>query len=172
MAEFEYEIENFRNDLKISVHPRLVPFIRFTMIKNANYDFWTSFIEAFETLIECGASRDQDEARVFLDKLGNIPTQRAGRRCNHNIIFDRPMVLDDCTTQDLAISPLCFTVVDYGDLIPLSEQLQRIIGRTQKGERNQCVLLHLAAALVQSESASNRAPHPPPASRVKWLHGV
>ena len=137
MTEFEYEIENFRNAFKISVRPRLVPFIRFTANKNANCDFWTSFIEAFETLIEFGAIRDQDEARGFLDNLGNIPSQRAGRRCNHNIVFDKPMILDDCTTQDLAISPLCFTVVDYCDLIPLSEELQRILGCTQRtGEIN------------------------------------
>ena len=42
-----------------------------------------------------------------------------------------------------------------------------MIGCTQKDGRNQCVLFHLAAALVRSENASNRSP--PPASRVKMV---
>ena len=51
-----------------------------------------------------------------------------------------------------------FTAVDYGDLIPTSEELQRILGFIQKEEKNQCVILHLAAALAQSEIGSKRSP--------------
>ena len=135
MTEFEYEVGNFWDSLTIPVPPRLIPFARFTMGESANYDFWTRFVEASETLIELGESRDKDEAMEFLDTLGAIPSQRAGRRCDRNFSFDKPMILDDCATQDLAISPLRLTVVDYGDLIPLSEELQRIIGSTQKDEK-------------------------------------
>ena len=75
------------------------------------------------------------------------------------------MVLGDCDTQELTISPLRFAVVDYGAFIPTSEELQRIIGCAQKGGSN--VFPHLSAALVQSETAPNRSP--PPASRVKLV---
>ena len=108
MTEFEYEVGNFRTSLQIPVPPRLIPFVRFTTTKRDNYDFWTSSIEAFDALIEFGASRDKDESRIFLGNLGDLTIQREGRRCNHNIVFDKPMVLDDCTTQDLAICPFMF----------------------------------------------------------------
>ena len=80
MAEFEYEVENFRTALQLPVPQRLIPFVRFTMAENADYDFGASFIEAFETLIEVGASRGKNEARMFLGNLGELPTRRAGRR--------------------------------------------------------------------------------------------
>ena len=59
-------------------------------------------------------------------------------------------------TYNLTI--VCVTVVDYGDRIPTSEGLQRIIGGARLEEGNQCVLLHLDTALVQSETTSTRSP--------------
>ena len=65
------------------------------------------------------------------------------------------------------MSELCFAAVDYGGLIPTSDELQHIIGFVRKEERNQCALLHLEAALVQSEVGSKRSR--PPASRVRLM---
>ena len=70
MTEFENEAEVFWNALKVPVPSRLIPFIRFSMNKQGSYDIWTSFIEAFDTLVELGSCRDHDEARNFLDILG------------------------------------------------------------------------------------------------------
>ena len=166
-SEFDHYVENFWTALQIPAPQRFIPFVRHTVKKNANFDFRPSFLEAFETLVEFGPIRDGNDARSFLGGLGDLPTQRAGRRCNRTIISDKPMVLGHCKTQELAISPLRFDVVDYGDLVPMSEELQRIIGPARKWGKNQCVLLHLAAALVRSETSSNRPP--PPESRVKMV---
>ena len=77
------------------------------------------------------------------------------------------MTLDDCCTREFEISLLFFNAVDYGDLIPTSEELRHIIGSTQKDEKNQCVLVHLDAALAHSEVGSERST--PPASRVRLM---
>ena len=43
------------------------------------------------------------------------------------------MILDDCCTREFAISLLCFTALVYGDLIPTSEELRRILRFAKKG---------------------------------------
>ena len=63
LSEFEYEVENFWNALQISVPHRLIPFARHNMTRKANFDFRSSFLEAFEILVEFGSIRDRNDAR-------------------------------------------------------------------------------------------------------------
>ena len=130
------------------------------MSKRADFDSCPSFSASFDTLVEFGSIRYRKDGRSFLDGLGGSPIQRAGRRRSRNIMFGRPMVLGDCAAQEM-ISPLFFTVVDYGDLAPMSGASQWILRSTQKEGRTKSIrLLHLDTALVQSEASSNWDPHP------------
>ena len=44
LSESEHEVGNFWNALQVPAHRRLVPFSRYTMTKNANFDFRPSFL--------------------------------------------------------------------------------------------------------------------------------
>ena len=50
LAEIEQEIENSRSALQVPAPKRLSPFVRYTMSKRSDFDFWSSFFRAFETL--------------------------------------------------------------------------------------------------------------------------
>ena len=77
LSEFEHEVGNFRNALQVPGPQRLVPLVRYTMIKNANFDFLPSFSEAFEAFVEYGSSRDRNDSRSFNDGLWDLPTPMA-----------------------------------------------------------------------------------------------
>ena len=134
LSEIEQEIENFWTPLQVPVRVRLSPFVRHVMSKCSDFDFWHIFIGAFETLDEFGSSRAREGARVYICNLGDLPILRDGRRCIRNIVFGKPMALDDCATLGLLIAPLCFAIVDYGDLMPTAGELHRILGRTDTSD--------------------------------------
>ena len=133
LSEIEREIENFRSALHVPVTGSLSAFVRDSMSKLSDFGIWPSFVEAFGMLEEFEPSRDREDARIYIDSLGNLPAQLDGKRYSHNVVLGKHMILGDCATQELIIPPLSLTVVDYGDLIPTSDELHRILGRAQKG---------------------------------------
>ena len=65
----------------------------------------------------------------------------------------------DFTAQELSIACFRFQVIDFGDSIPIQDALMRSTGNVGNVERNQCVLLHLAAGILWNESGRpKRAP--------------
>ena len=130
LSGISQEIGNFWITLNAPVHGRLSPFIRGRMSGNSDFDLWSSLLEALGILGELGESRDSEDARAYLDNLRHLPAKRDGKRCDRDVVFGKPIVLDDCATQEFVISPLSFTVVDYGNLIPTSVGLQSILRRT------------------------------------------
>ena len=58
----------------------------------------------------------------------------------------------DFASKELAIACFHFQVVDFSDSIPISESLMRSNCNTENAERNQCVLLHLAAGMLWGET--------------------
>ena len=163
----ELHIEEFWKTVPFDIPVRITPFLRSSMMKSNDVEKWTALTQSLETLEEFGSYRDKSDAKMCLDYASQVPNLRSGKQLNHQVVWGQHMTLDDCCTQEVCISELCFTAVDYGDMIPTSEELQQILGFTQREEKNQCVLLHLAAALVHTEVGSKRSP--PPASRVRLM---
>ena len=58
----------------------------------------------------------------------------------------------DFSPQELTIACIHFQVIDFGDSIPIQGALMRSTGDVENVERNQCVLLHLAAGILRNES--------------------
>ena len=164
LTPVELDIAEFWKTVPFATPDRITPFLRSSMLKSNHVEKWKALTRPLETLEEFGPCRDKSDAKVCLDYAAQVPNLRSGKQLHQQAVWGQHMTLDDCCTQELVISELCFTAVDYGDLIPTSEELQKILGFAQKEEKNQCVILHLAAALVRSEVGPKRSP--PPASRV------
>ena len=62
----------------------------------------------------------------------------------------------DFTAQALTIACLQSQVIDFGDSTPISAYLMRRTGNTENIERNQCVLLHLAAGMMRGETGREK----------------
>ena len=58
----------------------------------------------------------------------------------------------DVTAQELPIACFHFQVIDFGDSIPIQDALMRSTGNVENVERDQCVLLHMAAGILWNES--------------------
>ena len=155
----EFDIEEFWRTLPFHVPGRIAPFLRSSMLKSNDVGNWTALARSLGTLEEFGSRRDKSDDQVCLDYASEVPNSRTGRKLQQQVIRGQHMTLDDCPTQEISISELRFTAVDYGDSIPTSEELQQILGFAQKEEKNQCAVLHLAAALVQSETGLKRPHH-------------
>ena len=160
----ELDIEEFWYAIPFDIPDRIIPFLRNSMIKSKEIEQWAALTRALETLEDFGSSRDKADAKTCLDYASQLTTLRSGKQMNRQVLRGHHMSLGDCSIQEVCISEFCFAAVDYGGIIPTSEELQQILGFTQKEEKNQCATLHLAAGLVHSEIGPNRSP--PPASRV------
>ena len=66
--------------------------------------------------------------------------------------------LDDCVCQPVSIGALHFNAVDFGDILPLNEFLQRKLVSPDREERNQCTLLAVSAGLLAASLPSSTAP--------------
>lgn len=159
LSEAELEIGEFWKALTFHVPCRIAPLIRHSTVESEKKnDIRPSFLGPLETLEEYGSSRGKEEARLRREGISPRHHSRAGKKCPLEIAQGNPTSLD--IAQEVSVSPLCFTSVDYRDPIPTSEAVRHILRCTQKEARNQCVLLHLAAALAHSEIGHNR-PHLP-----------
>ena len=163
----EFRMGGFWKAIPFYIPDRINSFLRNSMINSNEIDRWASLIRALETLKDFGSSRDKVDANTCLGYASRIPIPQSGKLMNRQVVWGRSISLSGCCIQDVCISDLYFTVVDYGDNIPTSVELQRILGYAQDEEKNQCVILHLAAGLVHVEMGSN---YPLPlAKRIKSM---
>ena len=157
LTQDELDIEEFRETAAFDIPERITPFLRSSMIKSNEVGKWNAPTQSPRILEEFGSSRGKSDAKMRSGNTAQIPISRSGKQMNRQVVWCQHMTLGDCCIQEVCISELRFTAVDYGDIIPTSEGLQQILGFTQRG-KNQCAILRLAAGLVHLEVGSKRPP--------------
>ena len=96
-------------------------------------------------LLEQGSEKEKALAG---QALVDFKAVRAGKQCVDGVIWGVRREWGSFTGQEMQIGNLHFEVVDLGENILLNADVQRVTGQVEKREQNQCILLHLAAALV------------------------
>ena len=112
-----------------------------------------------------GTEKDSQRAAAVHALIGHLKG-RAGRPAAP-IQLGGPIVCVDYSSQSLSIGNLFWTGIDFGETSHLGNKPRAALSEPGKSERNQCVILHLAAAY---EWVLQGCPRRPPAlSRVRTV---
>ena len=73
---------------------------------------------------------------------------RAGRQREDCVLWGTRQEWGEFVSQDLQVGNLHFNVIDFGENLLMNVATQKLIGAADRKECNQCVILHLGAALA------------------------
>ena len=109
--------------------------------------------KALVDLSQQGSSKQRllaEEGLSYLDRTED------GHQAETQSYWGKVLRRGDFSAQELSIACFHFQVIDFGDSIPIQDALMRSTGNIENVERNQCVLLHLAAGILWNESGRPR----------------
>ena len=111
-------------------------------------EFESPLAEGLRNVLAHGNSTLRKSAADALAKLQCLDRSHAGDGGVCRITCGASVNLGDCPCQAIAIGPLQFCAIDYGDSINLSEKLQQRLTSIDREERDQCTLLATDAGII------------------------
>ena len=121
-------------------------------------EFEEHLATGLRNIVAHGNSKLRNQALEILGRRKNLDRFHAGDGGVCRITWGPTSPLDDCVCQTLWIGPLHFCAIDYGDVICLTESMQKRLTAVDKEERNQCTLLAVAAGMVALDGKPGNVP--------------
>ena len=121
----------------------------------------TATIEATLTrLLATGCDKEKNLAGQALLGLKEV---RAGKQVAEGVLWGIRKEWGCFVSQDMQVGNLHYNVMDYGENILMDSTAMRTVGTVDRKEKNQCVILHVGAALAWH--AAGRKKGTPPVER-------
>ena len=123
------------------INEKLVPCVKEMMSSsyNESIPLLASFEQTLQQLID-GGSTEQRAWAIIASDISKLRTHdRAGNVSVQNIVFGPRLKGLEFETQDVSFGSFHFSAVDMGKDAKLNLRTQRVLGRENTTERNQCV---------------------------------
>ena len=104
--------------------------------------------DALSALSTRGSSKQR---LLAVEGLAYLDQVKDGHQKETQSYWGKVLKHGDFAAQELPIACFHFQVIDFGDSIPIQDALMRRNGHVENVERNQCVLLHMAAGILWNE---------------------
>ena len=149
LTDRQLALESWWDQHQPQLHVDIEPWVMYQMGKSGDAFSKATLDSAMDTLSKRGSPKQrllESEAVLITGATGDVfkrETQSYWGAVHRH---------EDFTAQELTVACFHFQVIDFGDSIPLTSALMRSTGNTENVERNQCVLMHLAAGLFRDES--------------------
>ena len=147
----------FLNEINEELHASLLNWVR-NHLPQGEPEFEEALATGLRNITTHGNSRLRSLASSALAHLKCLDRFHAGDAGVCRITWGGVVALDDCKCQLLSIGPLQFSAVDYGDVIALSEPMQKKLNAIEREEKNQCTLLAIAAGISALDSKHKTVP--------------
>ena len=97
------------------------------------------------------------EKRLAEQSLIDFNSERAGKQKVDGVMWGIKREWEAFTGQDMQVGSLHFDVIDFGEDLLINASTQLLVGSVSRKEENQCVLLHLGAALAWREKGRGKS---------------
>ena len=116
--------------------------------------------EASAFLTRTGSKKDAQRALAALAVLREVyPVMNRAGKSPSVIYLGDQMTRIDYSPHPVSVGGLEWLSIDFGENLPLGDKLRKALSEGEKTERNQCVVLHLAAAYEWVRQGCPRRPH-------------
>ena len=153
LTDRQISLESWWDQQQPQLHVELEPWVMYFMGKSGAPFSKELLLQALDSLTTRGSSKQRLLASESIVAVTNIRDGFHRETQSYWGIIHRH---GDFTAQELTVACFHFQVIDFGDSIPLTAALMRSAGNTENVERNQCVLLHLAAGLLWNETGRKK----------------
>ena len=153
LTDRQVSLESWWGQQQPQLHVDLEPWVMFFMDKSGAPFTKELLLQALDSLSTQGSSKQR---LLAAESIISVTNTRDGFQRETQSYWGAIHRHGDFTAQELTVACFHFQVIDFGDSIPLTAALMRSTGNTENVERNQCVLLHLAAGLLWNETGRKK----------------
>ena len=101
-----------------------------------------------DTLHKLTRNGSDKERRLAEQALIDFKEMRAGKQQVDGVLWGIRREWGEFVSQDMHVGNLHFQVIDFGEDLLLDTTTQKLLGASSRKETNQCIILHLGAALA------------------------
>ena len=153
LSDRQVSLESWWDQHQPQLHVDIEPWVMFFMDKSGAHFSKDLLLQALDSLKTQGSSKQRLLAGESIHLINSIQDGFQRETQSYWGVIHKH---GDFTAQELTVACFHFQVIDFGDSIPLTEALMRSTGNIDNVERNQCVLLHLAAGLLWNETGRKK----------------
>ena len=152
LAGSQTALEPWRGQAQPRIDSSIEPWVMHFM-DNSPLSFSMDLLKDSLTVLPTKGSSKQSKQRLLAGEgLTYLDQVKDGHQKETHSYWGGILKRGDFTAQEMSIACFHFQVIDFGDSIPIQDSLMRSTGNGENVERNQCVLLHLAAGIMWNES--------------------